>query len=116
MIVPWIGTAVKGAVWYQGESNVACNDEWAYSPGGNCGMNASACADYYACQFPAMVADWTAKFSAASPGLPPLTFIFVGLPAYVEDLPATTYDGKNDTSLPLVGDRLGRDYPPLWPL
>ena len=49
-----------------------------------------------------MVADWTAKFSASSPGLPPLTFLFVGLPAYVEDLPATTYDGKNDSSLPLV--------------
>ena len=26
----------------------------------------------------------------------------MGLPAYVEDLPATTYDGKNDTGLPLV--------------
>jgi hypothetical protein len=31
-----------------------------------------------------------------------LTFLFVGLPAYVQDLPSTLYDGKNDTSLPLV--------------
>jgi hypothetical protein len=31
-----------------------------------------------------------------------LTFLFVGLPAYVEDLPSTSYDNKTDTSLPLV--------------
>ena len=31
-----------------------------------------------------------------------LTFLFIGLPAYVQDLPSTLYDGKNDTSLPLM--------------
>ena len=39
----------------QGESNVACSDVWGYSQGGNCAMSPSDCADYYACQFPAMI-------------------------------------------------------------
>jgi len=38
MISPWVNTAVRGAVWYQGESNVACNDRWPYMQGLNCAM------------------------------------------------------------------------------
>ena len=96
MIAPWLPMTVQGAVWYQGESNVACNDKWSYIVGTNCAMNASNCADYYACQFPAMVADWRSKFGGD------LAFIFVGLPSYTEDLPCSTYDGQRDASLPLL--------------
>ena len=38
MISPWVNTALRGAVWYQGESNVACNDRWPYMQGVNCAM------------------------------------------------------------------------------
>jgi hypothetical protein len=103
MVAPWapsatggkVSTAVRGAIWYQGESNVACSDVWGYSPGGNCAMGPADCADYYACQFPAMIEDWRTLFSTqwAGTGVE-LTFLFVGLPAYVQDLPSTLYDGK----------------------
>ena len=103
MIAPWVKTAVRGAIWYQGESNVACSDVWPYMQGLNCGMDAAACADYYACQFPAMIEDWRSLFSSAWTGTgSELTFLFVGLPSYVQDLPSTLYDGKNDSSLPLL--------------
>ena len=66
-------------------------------------MNAEDCANYYSCQFPAMIEDWRASFAAQWEGTGnALTFLFVGLPAYVEDLPSTTYDQKNDSSLPLL--------------
>ncbi|KAK7242146.1 sulfuric ester hydrolase [Aureococcus anophagefferens] len=97
MIHPWRKYRATGAIWYQGESNVACNDRWAYKPGNNCGLNASACADFYACQFPAMIADWRAKFNN-----PDLTFLFVQLPPYVENLPSTASSGAVDDSLPLT--------------
>ncbi|KAH8052198.1 sulfuric ester hydrolase [Aureococcus anophagefferens] len=97
MIHPWRKYRATGAIWYQAESNVACNDRWAYKPGNNCGLNASACADFYACQFPAMIADWRAKFNN-----PDLTFLFVQLPPYVENLPSTASSGAVDDSLPLT--------------
>lgn len=99
MIAPWLNMSARGAIWYQGESNVACSDVWEYMQGTNCAMNASACADYYSCQFPAMIEDWRSKFASNGNNF---TFLYVGLPAYVEDLPSTLYDGKNDTSLPLL--------------
>ena len=127
MIAPWapsstggtVSTAVRGAIWYQGESNVACSDVWPYSQGGNCAMGAADCAEYYSCQFPAMIADWRQLFQTqwSSTDIE-LTFLFVGLPAYVQDLPSTLYDGKNDSSLPLV--RLAQresgnaSYPRNW--
>eukprot|EP01043_Picozoa_sp_COSAG02_P006918 COSAG02_NODE_202_length_29305_cov_20.432377_17_plen_494_part_00 len=99
MIAPWaasatggnVSTAVRGAIWYQGESNVACSDVWGYSQGGNCAMSPTDCADYYSCQFPAMIADWRKHFQTqwADTGVE-LTFLFVGLPAYVQDLPSTS--------------------------
>ena len=42
------------------------------------------------CQFPAMIADWRSRFATPWVGTPhELTFIFVGLPAYVQDLLST---------------------------
>ena len=127
MIAPWapsstggtVSTAVRGAIWYQGESNVACSDVWPYSQGGNCAMGAADCAEYYSCQFPAMIEDWRQLFRTqwSSTDID-LTFLFVGLPAYVQDLPSALYDGKKDSSLPLV--RLAQresgnaSYPRNW--
>ena len=51
--------------------------------GVNCAMSPADCADYYSCQFPAMIADWRKLFANSAPEMPPLTFLFVGLPAYV---------------------------------
>ena len=58
MIAPLLNTRLKGVAWYQGEAN------WA-TP------------ESYACRFPAMIADWRARF--ASPRMP---FVFVQLAAY----------------------------------
>eukprot|EP00966_Prymnesium_polylepis_P138749 3206236-Prymnesium_polylepis.1 len=63
MIAPWLPMAVRGALWYQGESNVACSDVWPYVQGENCAMSAGDCAGYYECQFPAMIADWRSSFA-----------------------------------------------------
>ena len=55
------------------------------------------------CQFPSMISDWRSRFATPWAGTPhELTFLFVGLPAYVQDLPSVPYDGKVDTSLPLL--------------
>jgi hypothetical protein len=87
----------------RGESNVACSDVWSYRQGTNCAMSSDNCAGYYACQFPAMIADWRASFAAPWQGTGVnFTFLFVGLPAYVQDLPSTLYDGRVDGSLPLL--------------
>ena len=103
MISPWVNTAVRGAIWYQGESNVACNDKWPYMQGLNCAMSGANCASYYGCQFPAMIEDWRTRFAAPWAGTPhELTFLYVGLPAYVQDLPSMLYDRKIDASLPLL--------------
>ena len=49
-----------------------------------------------------MIADWRKLFANSAPEMPPLTFLFVGLPAYVQDLPSSTYDHHTDESLPLL--------------
>ena len=103
MTSPWTNMAVRGAVWYQGESNVACSEVWPYFQGKNCAMDASRCADYYQCQFPAMIKDLRNRFSAPWKGTnTTFSFLFVQLPAYIEDLPSITYGGYNDSSLPLL--------------
>ena len=52
-------------------------------------MTPEDCARYYSCQFPAMVADWQSSFAQpwAGTGVA-FTFLFVGLTAYVQDLPS----------------------------
>ena len=103
MISPWTPMAVRGTVWYQAESNVACSPVWPYFQGKNCAMSPEACSSYYDCQFGAMMDDWRARFSEPWSQVADVefAFVFVQLPAYVEDLPSTTYGGYNDTSLPL---------------
>ncbi|XP_065177666.1 sialate O-acetylesterase-like [Sycon ciliatum] len=49
MISPYRPMQISGAIWYQGESNV--------------GAGARKGGEYYACQFPAMIADWRVKFN-----------------------------------------------------
>lgn len=58
MIAPLLGFPIKGAIWYQGESNVGR-------------------ADQYRKLFPAMIADWRARFAA-----PELPFYFVQIAPY----------------------------------
>jgi len=47
MIIPILNTTIKGAVWYQGESN-------------------SGAAKYYSCAFPAMISDWRQKWGGGT--------------------------------------------------
>lgn len=80
-------------VWYQGESNVASSATWPWIRGSSCDIGAKdpagnvadpvACANYYACQFPAMVEDCQAQLSAA---ISPLPFFFVQFAPYTEGL------------------------------
>jgi len=57
MINPYLATTIKGAIWYQGESNA-----------GNPSL--------YACSFPTMIADWRTKFNAESMGQTSSSFPF----------------------------------------
>ena len=67
MIHPLRQMRFSGVIWYQGEANV--DDPVSY-----------------ACRFPAMIADWRAKFSA-----PDLTFAYVELAALRKDSRAPFY-------------------------
>lgn len=88
---------------HQGESNVACSEGWAYMQGKNCAMQPQQCADYYSCQFPAFISDLQKRFAEPWIGTSSdFSFLFVQLPSYVEDLPSTSYGGKNDSSLPML--------------
>lgn len=96
-IVPLLPLQLSGWTWYQAESNVACSTSWPWMPGLNCGIGCSTankhcdasqtgCADFYRCQFPAMISDWKAKFNG---GLAPIAgrarpFLFVELAPYTE--------------------------------
>ena len=83
LIVPLLPMQMSAHVWYQGENNVAAGS----TGGAGCcsigiegpGVNACAnrgpayvpadpqlCADYYGCQFPAMIEDWRSKWNGAS--------------------------------------------------
>ena len=68
MIVPLLGVSIRGAVWYQGESNEA---------------------DYhYNCTFPGMISDWRKQWKAApSPGGLGFPFIFAQLSPYMDQAP-----------------------------
>lgn len=64
MIAPLIDTAIKGAIWYQGETNVGASD-------------------FYSCALPAMILDWRAKFGYEFP------FGIVQLSGYGDDSDAS---------------------------
>jgi len=84
MIVPFLRTTIKGALWYQGENN-------AGDP-----------ADY-TCQFPAMIADWRAKFVQQNN----FPFFFVQLAPWTSDggesIAETRYAQLTALTLPNVG-------------
>ncbi|CAL8360884.1 unnamed protein product [Merluccius merluccius] len=72
MIHPFLQMTLKGAIWYQGESNALIN------------MNK------YNCSFPAMIDDWRSSFHEASGGQTALDFPFgfvqlaTVLPGYID--------------------------------
>ena len=85
MIAPFVPMRFTGAIWYQGEGG-ACP---ARTPlpsdllSNGCSQQPGRMADnswaaaLYACQFPAMIADWRTKFA-----LPNMSFFFVQLAPY----------------------------------
>ena len=86
MIFPLLPMRFAGAVWYQGESNA----------GGPIS---------YACRFPAMIADWRAKFD-----LPDLSFFYVSLAAYHDNRFAELRSAQDAAlQLPRVGRALAID-------
>ena len=112
---------------YQGESNVAANPGWGYQPGMNCGIGLKAsgaaspeeCAQFYQCQFPAMIADWRSKWNQGNASTPrPKPFLFVQLAPYTEGV-GMPYDistalireaQTSALSLPHVGMSSAIDY------
>ena len=72
--------------------------------GKNCAMGPQQCADYYSCQFTSFVADLQSRFAEPWAGSSEagFSFLFVQLPAYVQDLPSMTFGGRNDSSLPMI--------------
>jgi len=76
MIVPLLKMQIKGALWYQAESNVY--------PGGEL---------LYGCVFPAMIADWRMRWNMSTNQFFP--FLFVQLAAYTQGL-------RDFTSLPAM--------------
>jgi sialate O-acetylesterase len=61
MIVPLLDLSLKGAIWYQGESNTGH-------------------AEYYSCAFPAMITDWRSRFFHSGREL---VFLFVQLAPWI---------------------------------
>lgn len=80
MISPLLNVAIRGAIWYQGESNV--------------GMPS------YACRFPALINDWRAKWTATSGTPPAFPFLFVQLSPYYYSTPPPCLDGGNGAADP----------------
>ena len=95
-------------------------------PGLNCGIggcrpeSAAECADFYGCQFPAMITDWRAKFNVGTTAIAgrPRPFLFVELAPYTEGVGEP---GDRSTALvraaqlaalelPLVGMAAAYDY------
>jgi hypothetical protein len=107
LIAPLLDMQLSAWIWYQGENNVAgvasgirsgCCSIGCSGParGKNacqdpCDASATLCADYYACQFPAMISDWRGKWNG---GLVPIAgrpagprpFFFVLLAPYTDGL------------------------------
>jgi len=96
-ILPILSMQLSGWTWYQAESNVACSTSWKWMPGLNCGIGCSesnrvcnasqvGCADFYSCQFPAMITDWRSKFNSGTSKIAGRArpFLFVELAPYTE--------------------------------
>lgn len=80
MIRPLLNMTIKGVIWYQGESNV--DDTISQIDQNRLPlMN-------YACSFPAMIADWRAKWHEGTQGATEAVFPFgfVQLPSYIDKL------------------------------
>lgn len=115
MIAPLLGVSIRGALWWQGESN---SDE-----------------DSYACTFPGLISDWRAKWASPAADFP---FLFVqlsayynesplsclaeggpGLPAYKGSLPRARLRQNAALALPNVGMAVAADLAdhagPVWP-
>eukprot|EP00937_MAST-01D_sp_MAST-1D-sp2_P000500 g500.t1 len=96
MISPFRKMRFAGAVWYQGEAN-------AGSP------------HHYSCAFPAMIADWRAKFE-----LPEMSFFFVQLAAYFSDYASIRNAQMAALKLPRTGYAvaidLGDAHSPVNPI
>jgi len=82
MISPFLKMSIKGAIWYQGESNVKT-------------------VNHYSCLFKAMINDWREKWGKTFP------FLFVQLAAYVEG----TLDYVNLPEMRLVQHETVTDVP-----
>lgn len=83
MIVPFLNTSIKGAIWYQGEQN-------------------SGAPIPYRCQFPAMISDWRKKFVGGNN----FPFLFVQLAPWVSDqqtIPDQRQSQLSALTLPNVG-------------
>jgi len=71
MIVPLLGSAIKGVFWYQGESNtIYIND----------------IGPYYACAFPAMINDWREQWWGTSKEF---GFYYVQIGTWLDDIQTT---------------------------
>jgi len=84
MIVPFLRNPIKGALWYQGESN-------AGDP------------NHYGCFFKAMITDWRAKWTDGKTNFP---FLFVHLAPWSpggDSIPATRQAQLEALTLPNVG-------------
>jgi hypothetical protein len=79
MIAPLLGVAIRGAVWWQGESNV--------------GMTS------YACRFPTLIQDWREKWTTAAGVAANFPFLFVQLSPYYNN-GMTCIDGGNPATDP----------------
>ena len=70
-VVPLLRTTIRTAVWYQGEQDAAVG-----SAGGPSGPTVNQTRWPYNCTFPAMIADWRTRWSAATLGEVPNDFPF----------------------------------------
>ncbi|XP_068601809.1 sialate O-acetylesterase [Brachionichthys hirsutus] len=75
MIHPLLKMTIKGAIWYQGESNTGYHQ------------------DQYSCSFPAMIDDWRTAFHQSSGGqtAPDFPFGFVQLSTYMKSSTSDMY-------------------------
>eukprot|EP00750_Incisomonas_marina_P031081 INCI7703.4.p1 GENE.INCI7703.4~~INCI7703.4.p1 ORF type:complete len:615 (+),score=67.28 INCI7703.4:127-1971(+) len=109
-IEPMLPLQLSGWIWYQGESNVASSKTWEWVPGVNCGIgcsetqpacdaDASACASFYECQFPAMITDWREKFRGSGSSIKGRErgFLFVELAPYTDGA-----DGDNHLAVAMI--------------